>query len=718
MTLKRVLCSSVAAIGIAALAGSFFVTTTPAPAQQTAATVAIDNDDIGGVVKNPNGQPEAGVWVIAETTDLPTRYVKIVVTDDQGRYVIPDLPTANYQVWVRGYELVDTPRVRAKPGQHVNFTSVPAPSPAAAAHYYPAIYWFTMMKIPPAADFGGHTDIPKNITQDVWRQRMNNVDCVGCHQLGQEATRTIPAQFGPFKSGEDAWIRRINSGQAGEMMTNRIAGQLAGVPYKYFGDWTDRVAKGEIPKEKPSRPQGLERNVVITMWDWSTPDKYLHDLISSDRRNPTINANGKLYGSPEYSTDMIPVLDPKANTVSSIKGEVMDPNMPLSLGPGHAGAITPAAPSAYWGDRQLWDTRFNTHNAMFDQLGRVWFSATVRGQDNPAWCKKDSDNQWAKVFPIDKSSRQVSLYDPKTGKFTAIDTCFGTHHLQFSYDADNTLWLSGTGPVAGWINTKVWDETRDPQKAVGWFPFVLDTTGNGKLDEFSDKPEPGKDLRFNPGSGPYAVMPNPADGSIWYTSGVFGGRAGFLRYDPKTKLSEFFALPKEAIGLRGGDIDKNGVLWGSGSNGQLIEFDRRKCKGPLNGPNATGDHCPEGFTLHRYPGPGFPGFEKFSAEASYYTWVDHHNAVGLGENIPISTANLQDGFVALKDGKMVLMRIPYPMGFYAKGLDARIDDPNAGWKGRGLWSSSGDRTPWLNELGKGAYPLAVHIQVRPDPLAH
>jgi len=300
-----------------------------------------------------------------------------------------------------------------------------------------------------------------------------------------------------------------------------------------------------------------------------------------------------------------------------------------------------------------------------------------------------------------------------------IDTCFGTHHPQFGYDADDTLWMSGTGPVAGWINTKVFDETGDAQKAQGWFPFVLDSNGNGKLDEIAEpgKPEDGKDMRFNPGSGPYAVMPHPTDGSIWYTSGVFGGTAGFLRFDPKTKLSEFYALPKEAIGLRGGDIGKDGVLYGSGSAGDLIAFDRRKCKGPLNGPNATGNHCPEGFTLHKYPGPGFEGFENSSAEASYYTWVDHHNAVGLGENVPISTANLQDGFVGFKDGRMILMRVPYPMGFYAKGLDARIDDPNAGWKGRGLWSASGDRTPWLNELGKGARPMAVHIQVRPDPLA-
>jgi hypothetical protein len=656
--------------------------------------------------------------VIAETTDLPTRYTKSVVTDDQGRYVIPDLPTANYQVWVRGYGLVDSPKLRAKPGQTLDLTAMAAPSPAAAAHYYPAIYWYTMMKIPPAKDFGGSTDIPKNITRENWIRQMNNTDCIGCHQLGQEATRTIPAQFGKFSSGADAWQRRITSGQSGEMMTNRIAGQFGGAPYKYFGDWTDRVAKGELPKAKPPRPTGVERNIVVTTWDWSTPDKYMHDLIASDRRNPTVNANGPLYGSPEYATDNSPVLDPKTNKVSFFKMPVADPAMPVSLGPGHAGAVKPTAPSAYWGDQILWDTRANNHNAMFGKDGRVWLAATIRGMDNPVWCKKGSDNQYAKVFPIDKSPRQAAVLDLKTKEYKFIDTCFGTHHAQFGYDADNTLWMSGTGPVAGWINTKVFDETGDAEKAVGWFPFVLDTNGNGKLDEFGDKPEEGKDTRYNPGSGPYAVMPHPTDGSVWYTSGTFGGRPGFLRFDPKTKLSEFYELPKEAIGVRGGDIGKDGVVYGSGSGGHLIAFDRRKCKAPLNGPNATGNHCPEGFTLTKYPGPGFDEVPNSSAEASYYTWVDQHNAVGLGVDVPISTANLQDGFAALVNGKWVLMKVPYPMGYYAKGLDARIDDPNGGWKGRGLWSASGDRTPWLNERGKGAYPMAVHIQVRPDPLAH
>lgn len=248
---------------------------------------------------------------------------------------------------------------------------------------------------------------------------------------------------------------------------------------------------------------------------------------------------------------------------------------------------------------------------------------------------------------------------------------------------------------------------------------MLDTNGNGKVDEYTEpgKPvEPGKDLRIA-GSGPYAVMPHPTDGSVWYTFNVFVGTAGFIRFDPKTKLSEFYALPPGYVGVRGGDIDKDGVVWGSGANGGFITFDRRKCKGPLNGPTATGNHCPEGFGYHRFPGPGHPGFEHNSAEASYYAWVDHHNTLGLGENVPIATGNLNGGFIALKDGKMVLLTIPYPMGFFAKGLDGRIDDPNAGWKGRGLWSTSGDRTPWLMEGGKGSKPRAVQIQLRPDPLA-
>jgi hypothetical protein len=679
-------------------------------------------NEIGGVVTSANG-PEAGVWVIAETTDLPTKFARIVVTDDQGRYLIPDLPAAGYSVWVRGYGLVDSPKVNARPGTTLNHNAVVAPSEAAAAQYYPAAYWYALLKIPPAKDFGGSTGIPKNITQDNWLRQMNNVDCIGCHQLGQLSKRTIPPSLGQFASGEDAWIRRVASGQTGESMTNRLAGQFGGVPYKYFGDWTDRVAKGELPKSKPPRPTGVERNIVVTSWEWSTEKHYLHDLISSDRRYPTVNAYGPLFGSPEYSTDNMPILDPKTHKVTFFKLPVRDTNMAPSLGPPLHGSAMPKpnAPSPYWGEETIWDSRANNHNSMFDKEGRLWLAANVRGPDNPDFCKKGSEHPSAPAFPLERNGRQAAMLDPKTMKYTFIDTCFGTHHPQFGYDENNTLWFSGTGPVASWISTKAFLESGDAGKSQGWSPFVLDTNGNGKRDEYTEPgqpTDPAKDVRITGGSGPYAVMPNPKEGSIWYSVGVFAGQAGFLRFDPKTQLSEFYAVPKPGVGIRGADIDSNGVAWGSESSGHLVSFDRSLCKEPLNGPNATGNHCPEGWKFHRYPGPGFEGFEDRSVEASYYTWVDQHNTVGLGENVPISTANLHDGFVGFKDGQMILLRIPYPMGFYAKGLDGRIDDPNAGWKGRGLWSTNGDRTPWLMEGGKGSKPRAVHIQVRPDPLAH
>src|SRR5206468_7551391 len=176
-------------------------------------TVAIDADDIGGVVTGASG-PEAGVWVIAETNDLGTRYAKMVVTDDQGRYVVPDLPKAKYKVWVRGYGLVDSAKVDSEPGKQLNLTAMKAPDEKSAAEYYPAIYWYSMLKIPDTDQFGGKSNIPANITQSDWLTVVKNRSCVGCHQLGQLSTRTIPASLGQFESSDRAWIRRVQSGQA------------------------------------------------------------------------------------------------------------------------------------------------------------------------------------------------------------------------------------------------------------------------------------------------------------------------------------------------------------------------------------------------------------------------------------------------------------------------------------------------------------------------
>src|SRR6187401_1334758 len=383
-------------------------------AQQPANDVAIDNDDIGGVVNGPKG-PEAGVWVIAETRDLPVRYIKTVVTDDRGRFVVPDLPQANYSVWARGYGLVDSTKTTSRPGQRLTITATPAPNEAAAAHYYPAIYWYSMLKIPSADQFGGKSSIPPRLTQTAWISAMKNTGCIGCHQLGQQATRTIPAALGRFASGADAWKRRVQSGQSGQQMFGQLTA-LGDMSFTNYGDWIDRVAKGELPFAKPPRPQGVERNIVVTLRDWMNEKKYLHDLIASDRRNPTVNAYGPLVGSPEYSTDVLPILDPKTHTVTNFKAPVRDADTPEGLGPGHAAMAKPLGPSPYWGEEKLYDTKVNNHNSMFDKKGRVWLAAAVRGPKNPDFCKKGSDHPSAKLFPLEQTHRALAILDPKTMK--------------------------------------------------------------------------------------------------------------------------------------------------------------------------------------------------------------------------------------------------------------------------------------------------------------
>jgi hypothetical protein len=666
---------------------------------------AVAGDEIRGTVQSAHGA-EAGVWVIAETQDFQTRFAKIVVTDEAGRYLIPDLPKAKYRVWVRGYGLADSVKSDATPGRALDLTVLAAPDAAAAAKTYPAAYWYAMMKIPEEAQVatlaGGRNGYL------MW---MKNMGCVGCHQLGNLATRTIPKSLGPSKTSEEAWLRRLQSGQAGGQMISIVQGTLAGIPIHYLADWTDRIAAGEVPAAQPTRPSGIERNVVATVRDWSDGKAYLHDLSGTDRRNPSVNADGLLYGAPELSTDNFPILDPQHNTATTFKALVRDADTPTT----HDDPVI--QPSPYWGDERIWDSRAVAHNPMLDRSGRVWYTARIRAAANPAFCKQGSTHPSAMAFPLNTSDRQLALYEPKSGKYVFVDTCFGTHHLQFAEDASDTLWTSGGREVVGWLDTKKFISTSDAAASQGWAPLVLDTNGNGKLDAWT---EPGKPA--NPSSdqrlaaGFYAVMPNPADGSVW-GSVAFRYPGALIRFDPRTRLSEIYNVPAPGFGVRGADIDRNGVVWVSLASGDLGQFDRRKCKGPLNGPTATGDHCPEGWSFHRLPGPGFVNVPQMSVESSYYTWVDQHNTLGLGANVPIATGNLFDGVHALVDGKFVTLRIPYPLGFYAKGLEGRIDDAAGGWKGRGLWITSGDRTPWHKEGGKGMKPLVVHFQVRPSPLA-
>ena len=706
----------------------------------------IDKDDIGGVVKSAKG-PEAGAWVIAETTDLGTRYIKIVVTDDQGRYVLPDLPQATYSVWARGYGLLDSQKVQTAPGKIVNLAPVVAPSAKAAAAYYPANYWYSLMRVPDKNEFPGTgpsgNGISPNIrVQGQWLHLVKTDSCESCHQLGNAYTRTIPALFSKMDSPAQAWMRRVRSGQAGNAMVGGLTQLGPEKATALFGDWTTRVAQGELPAEAPPRPQGLERDIVITQWDFAAPKVYLHDEISTDKRNPSVNANGLIYGSPEESSDYLPVLDPVHNSTSRVKVPYRDPNTP--------GQPKPLESSTFWGDEPIWDSHTTVHNPMFDDKGRLWYTARLRPVDNPSYCKAGSSLPSAKLTPTERSGRQLGMYDPKTKQSYMIDTCFATHHLLFAEDANNTLWTSsgGGGGVVGWLNTKIWDQTHDEQKSQGWTALVLDTNGNGKRDPYAESEQnvvtapsgeslgisavlkvstdPNKDTRLNAAFYGLAIG---TDGMIW--GSVLGFPGGIVRvnpgsHPPETALAEYYEVPfnnpkapVSGFSPRGMDIDRNNVAWVALGSGHLASFDRRKCKGPLNGPKATGQHCPEGWTLYPTPGPNFKNVkDSGSADSHYYDWVDQYDTLGLGKNTPIITGNSSDSLIALVNGKWVIMRVPYPLGFFAKGMDGRVDDPNTGWKGKGVWTTWGTRTPFHSETGKGTEAKVVHFQLRPNPIAN
>ena len=685
----------------------------------------IDSDDIAGVITGSDG-PEAGVWVIAETFDLPTRFAKTVVTDNEGKYLIPDLPEANYKVWVRGYGLIDSPKEDAKPGTVLNMDAVPAPSALEAAQYYPAGYWFSLLHVPDKSKFPGTGPKPAGNgisteikTQADFIRTIKSGTCLACHALGTKGTREFPPSLGKFANSVDAWERRLQSGQAGPNMITPTVQIGRDEVLRIFADWTDTIANGAVPPTPP-RPAGIERNVVITQWDWADDKTYLHDVVSTDRRNPTLNANGPVYGAAEISADYLPVLDPMAHTRDAVPLTVRDPATENISG-------DVAAPSPYWGDTAIWNSKTNVHNPMLDHEGRVWITATVRTPDNPKFCLQGSNHPSAKLFPLERARRHIGVYDPKTKEYKHISTCFSTHHLMFAEDANNTLWTSGGGQVVGWIDTKKYLETGDEEASQGWTALILDTNGNGKRDKYTEPDEqanPKLDKRI--AKGLYAVSPTP-DGSVWGSS--LGYPGALIRLDPgtnppATSLTEYYELPLneagepvEGFSPRGMDVDRNGVAWVALASGHMASFDRKKCK-ILNGPTATGQHCPEGWTFYPEPLPQLQGLDQpGSAEASYYTWVDQFNTSGLGENVPINTGNESEGLLALKDGKWVVLRVPYPTGFYTKWMDGRIDDANAGWKGRGLWATISTRAPFHMEGGKGTTSKVFKFQMRPDPLA-
>lgn len=659
--------------------------------------VAYAADTIAGTVRNQAGQAEAGVWVIAETEALPTPYRKIVVTDDDGRFVVPELPAVDYALWVRGYGLADSARQSARPGDDVALSVVQADA-AQAAGVYPASYWLALLQPPADGDFA---DDPVYADAAAWLGQLK-LNCVLCHQLGALPTRL------PLAAAFDHGLQK-SAGMnyfANTLGRERLLDTL--------GAWGQRIAAGHTPSAPP-RPAGIERNLVITQWAWGDHYTYAHDEVASDKRDPTINANGPVYGV-DLANDRLLIVDPVAHTARTLEVPTRDgfatPWCEQTWKPLHSDEIEPFGfgslgcpwPGGTTPHADAYDNPANPHNPMMDGAGRVWMTTQIRRQwaeDLPAFCRDDE------TIASTRHHRQLGYYDPDTGDFTLVDTCVGTHHLQF--DANDVLWTSGDDHFVGWLDTRRYDPAQPETLAAahGYSAVRIDSDGDGTADTALSG--------FN-----YGVIPNPADGSVWSAvppgvSSPAGGTGWLSRYDPAAGTHEVYAPPAPGMGPRGVDVDSQGVIWTAlAGSGHLARFDRSRCAQHWG----RGDQCAEGWTLWRTPGPGFDGGpESVTTDMHYYLWVDQFDTLGLGRDTVIVNGTGSDALLAFEPDaqRFTVIRIPYPLNTYTRGLDGRIDDADAGWKGRGLWFTNGI-DPVIHAEQPRSY--AGKVQLRPHPLAY
>jgi hypothetical protein len=446
-------------------------------------------------------------------------------------------------------------------------------------------------------------------------------------------------------------------------------------------------------------------------------------VVSTDKRTPTVNARGPIYGV-EFHNDGLVVLDPVRHTDRTIP-------IPAQIDKSTMRTFTRQTmdnPSVTWGEEIIVRDRSNPNHLTMDERGRVWMTAAVNTTETPAYCREGSTNRFAQAQPLSQSNRHLAMYDPRTQEFSLFHTCIRTHHAQMATDGSNRIFSNPLGmPMAyfGWLDIGVWERTRNVEAAQGWCRLYFDVDGDGRAER--DRPVPG--------AGPYSVIQSPADGSLWGAQPGTPGRIIRLMLGanpPETCVGESYEVPFNPTPTlkpggdtgfvpRGIDVDTDGVIWTAlAGSGHLVSFDRRKCRA-LTGEAATqGQHCAEGWTFYATPGPKFQGVTaEINADYHYYNFVDQHDALGLGRNTPLTNGTNSDSLLALdrQTGRFVTLRVPYPTGFYTRGLDGRIDDPAAGWKGRGLWAGNGTRAIWHTETGKGSRSHVAQFQLRPNPLA-
>ena len=623
------------------------------------------------------------------------------------------------------------PRSRPRARKHPQPEGGAAPNAAAAAEYYPAIYWYSMLKIPEKSEFPGTGARRQRHgraleSQAEWLNIVKTNGCMTCHAAGQPRRRARSRRSSrTFKTrtrrgrGASSPARRMTQHDQRHRPARRRSARSSCSP-------TGPTASPPASCRSHSR-RGRKASSATSCSRCGTgarPTAYLHDVISTDQRKPTVNANGKLYGATEESTDFVPVLDPMTHTATRVMHPVRDPKTPSSKD-------EPDGALAVLGRRA--DLGQPDQHAQSDDgregPGLVHRARAPAGRIRPS-ARRARTIRRRRLFPIERANRHLSMYDPKTGKFTLISTCFPTHHLIFAEDANNTLWTERRRPATGsigWLNRKMFEETGD-EAAVARLDAVHPRHQRQRQARRLCRARTSRSIRRRTSASSRASTASASTRSTARSGarrsavpGLHRARRSRARIRRDTALTEIYELPLDRRLRR----RAAGTSTATASSGRRLRaatsasFDRRKCKGPLNGPNATGKHCPEGWTLYPFPGPQFRDVKDAGQRRGELLHLgrpvrhvrarqeraDRHRqpqrraARARRRQVRHAARALPDGLLRQVGGRA------------HRRSQRRLER-------QGPVGDLGNRTPFHMEGGKGTRPKVVgRFQLRPDPLA-
>jgi hypothetical protein len=412
--------------------------------------------------------------------------------------------------------------------------------------------------------------------------------CIRCHQFGSPVvqSRTSPEAWHAH------WALRPSEGRTADTLGRAATSQA-------FSRWASRIAGGEVPPSPP-RPIGVERNVVITEWDWGGENSYIHDIIATDKRRPTLYPGGKIWGV-DFGHDQLWSLDPRTHET---KWYPVPTTNVLSRS-------EPPAPGAI-----VYDNPANPHVPIMDSKGRVWIAVQTRRErveDMPAWTKDVIENveepsagsvDPLPIFEKGTHHRQLALFDTETERFVTVDTVYGTNHLQF--DMQDRLWTSGDSVALGMLDTRRFDPSRPRQTESAAQKAFVSIDGSGR----------------SKGGGGYGIGVSHKDGTVWRTntyigqSGApdnrtFAGQNTIVRFDPAARTFRSYVLPPPGRSAVGIDVGGDGFVWFGTASGHLGRF----------------DPATERFTYWTTPGPRLraEGEEAGSGDFHYNIFVDQYN---------------------------------------------------------------------------------------------